>query len=126
MERKVTMSRKHLLAFALAAVTMSAPLSFSLFAQPKVAQPRNKAQAKPGASKNSSSSAAGQPGQSGQSPPSQTQDEGQRIFEANCSRCHNAPEGFSPRISGTVVHHMRVRANLSKHDEEELLKFFNP
>lgn len=57
---------------------------------------------------------------------SQQQNEGQRIFEQNCSRCHNAPEGFSPNISGTIVRHMRVRASLSKHDAEELLRFFNP
>lgn len=54
------------------------------------------------------------------------QSEGERIFAQNCSRCHYAPEGFSPRISGTVVRHMRVRASLSEHDEKELLKFFNP
>jgi cytochrome c5 len=60
-----------------------------------------------------------------QAPP-QHEDDGQRIFEQNCSRCHNAPEGFSPRITGTIVRHMRVRASLSKHDEEELLHFFNP
>ena len=53
-------------------------------------------------------------------------DEGERIFQQNCSRCHTAPEGFSPRISGTIVRHMRVRASLSKHEEEELLRFFNP
>jgi len=59
--------------------------------------------------------------------PDQTQDdEGERIFEQNCSRCHNAPQGFSPRISGTIVRHMRVRASLSKHDEEALLHFLNP
>jgi cytochrome c5 len=52
--------------------------------------------------------------------------EGERIFEQNCSRCHNAPDGFPPSISGTVVRHMRVRASLSRHDEEELLRFFNP
>jgi cytochrome c5 len=52
--------------------------------------------------------------------------EGDRIFKQQCSRCHNAPDGFSPRISGTVVRHMRVRASLSKHDEEELMRFFNP
>jgi mono/diheme cytochrome c family protein len=56
----------------------------------------------------------------------QHEDEGQRIFEQNCSRCHNAPEGFSPHISGTIVRHMRVRASLSQHDTEELLHFFNP
>jgi mono/diheme cytochrome c family protein len=54
------------------------------------------------------------------------QDEGQRIFDQNCSRCHTAPDGFAPRISGTVVRHMRVRASLSQHDERELLRFLNP
>jgi cytochrome c5 len=53
-------------------------------------------------------------------------DEGQRVFDQNCSRCHNAPNGFSTRISGTVVRHMRVRAGLSQHDEQELLRFLNP
>jgi mono/diheme cytochrome c family protein len=61
-----------------------------------------------------------------QAAPQQEEDEGQRIFEQNCSRCHNAPEGFSPRISGTIVRHMRMRASLSKHDEDALLHFFNP
>ncbi len=54
------------------------------------------------------------------------QDEGQRVFQQNCSRCHASPEGFSPRISGTIARHMRVRASLSQHEEEELLHFFNP
>lgn len=51
---------------------------------------------------------------------------GERVFQQNCARCHSAPEGFSPRISGTVVHHMRVRASLSQKDERELLRFLNP
>jgi cytochrome c5 len=55
-----------------------------------------------------------------------TQRDGQVVFEQNCSRCHNAPQGFSPRISGTVVRHMRVRAGLSAEDEKALLRFFNP
>jgi cytochrome c5 len=54
------------------------------------------------------------------------EDEGQRVFDQNCSRCHTAPDGFSSRISGTVVRHMRVRASLSQHDEQELLRFLNP
>jgi cytochrome c5 len=54
------------------------------------------------------------------------EDEGQRVFDQNCSRCHTAPDGFSSRISGTVVRHMRVRASLSRHDEQELLRFLNP
>ena len=52
--------------------------------------------------------------------------EGERVFKQNCSRCHNAPEGFSPNIAGTIVRHMRVRANLSEHDTQTLMKFFNP
>jgi cytochrome c5 len=56
----------------------------------------------------------------------QHENEGERIFQENCSRCHNAPDGFSPHISGTIVTHMRVRANLSQHDAHELQRFFNP
>jgi len=52
--------------------------------------------------------------------------EGERAFRQNCSRCHNAPEGFPPQISGTIVRHMRVRANLSRDDERAILKFLNP
>jgi cytochrome c5 len=52
--------------------------------------------------------------------------DGQRVFEQNCARCHSAPEGFSPSISGTIARHMRVRANLSQDDERALLKFLNP
>jgi len=52
--------------------------------------------------------------------------EGDRIFQQQCSRCHTAPEGFSPHISGTILMHMRARASFSKHDEEELLRFLNP
>lgn len=59
-------------------------------------------------------------------PTTRPQSEGERVFRQNCWRCHNAPEGFSPRISGTIVRHMRVRASLSQHDEQELLKFLNP
>jgi len=55
----------------------------------------------------------------------QLSDEGDRVFQQNCARCHRSPDGFSQRISGTVVRHMRVRANLSQHDEEVLLKYLN-
>lgn len=59
-------------------------------------------------------------------PVENSQDEGQRVFAENCSRCHNAPQGFSPRIAGTVSRHMRVRANLSAEEERALLRFLNP
>jgi cytochrome c5 len=52
--------------------------------------------------------------------------DGQRAWNQNCSRCHNAPQGFSPHISGTVVMHMRARANLSQKDEQNILRFLNP
>ena len=61
-----------------------------------------------------------------QSSSARAKDEGELLFEQHCSRCHAAPEGFSPRISGTVVRHMRVRASLSQHEEEALLHYFNP
>lgn len=47
-------------------------------------------------------------------------------FKANCSRCHEAPQSFSPRISGTILRHMRVRASLSAQDERDILHFLNP
>jgi cytochrome c5 len=53
-------------------------------------------------------------------------DMGQQVFNQNCSRCHNAPEGFSPSVSGTIAMHMRVRANLSDADYKALLRFLNP
>jgi cytochrome c5 len=54
------------------------------------------------------------------------QDRGQKVFEQNCARCHNAPEGFSTSISGTVAMHMRVRAGLSEADVKALRRFLNP
>jgi hypothetical protein len=54
------------------------------------------------------------------------QPDGALVFKQHCSRCHTAPEGFSSRISGTIVRHMRVRASLSQSEEEQLLRFLNP
>jgi mono/diheme cytochrome c family protein len=53
-------------------------------------------------------------------------DRGQQVFAENCSRCHNAPEGFSSRMSGTIARHMRVRANLGEEDYQALRRFLNP
>jgi cytochrome c5 len=58
--------------------------------------------------------------------PSAAPSAGERVFKQNCSRCHDAPQSFSPRISGTVVRHMRVRASLSEQDEKAILRFLNP
>jgi mono/diheme cytochrome c family protein len=78
-------------------------------------------------------------GQTKTSPPQQPQskasakavhtanpDNGQQVFDRNCSRCHNPPEGFSQSVSGTIAMHMRVRASLSDADFKALLRFLNP
>jgi cytochrome c5 len=53
-------------------------------------------------------------------------DRGQQVFDQNCTRCHNTPDGFSPNISATISMHMRLRANLSEADYKALLHFLNP
>ena len=65
-------------------------------------------------------------GPSGKTTKDTSTERGQQVFNQNCSRCHNAPEGFSPRISGTIARHMRARAGLSDADYRALLKFLNP
>jgi cytochrome c5 len=58
--------------------------------------------------------------------PSTSSDPGERVFTANCARCHTPPMALRPRITGTVIMHMRVRARLSKDDEKLLLRFMAP
>jgi hypothetical protein len=53
-------------------------------------------------------------------------DAGERAFQANCSRCHKAPEDLPRSTSGAVVRHMRVRASLSAADEKAILKYLEP
>jgi cytochrome c5 len=66
------------------------------------------------------------PAQSGHAPAQGDSSPGEQVFKQNCSRCHDAPQGFSPRISGTILRHMRVRASLSEPDERQILIFLNP
>ena len=54
------------------------------------------------------------------------QSRGERVFKQNCARCHEAPQGFPPQISGTILRHMRVRASLSADDEKAVMDFMNP
>ena len=53
-------------------------------------------------------------------------DIGERKFQQNCSRCHTTPEQLSPRITGTIVMHMRVRASLSDEDAKDILRYLSP
>ena len=47
--------------------------------------------------------------------------EGERCFHANCGRCHAAPQKFPPRMMGTVLRHMRVRATITEEDQRMIL-----
>ena len=58
--------------------------------------------------------------------PPQQADVGEQKFQQNCSRCHNAPQELSRRISGTVVLHMRARASLSAADARAILRYLAP
>jgi cytochrome c5 len=51
------------------------------------------------------------------------QPDGGKKFDANCSRYHSAPENLNPRITGTILRHMRVRANLSAQDSQDILRY---
>jgi len=101
------MIRPHVLALALVFAGGSSALPAQSATPPKNAAP---------ATKKSPAPSAGQ----------QHPDAGRLVFEQNCSRCHTAPDGFSPRISGAVAMHMRVRASLSQADAQALLRFLNP
>jgi cytochrome c5 len=52
--------------------------------------------------------------------------EGEKRFQANCGRCHQAPQELSPREVKAVIRHMRVRAMLSAEDEQLILKYLAP
>ena len=49
--------------------------------------------------------------------------EGEKRFRANCTRCHAAPPKFPPRMMGTIVRHMRVRAMLTDEDTRLILRY---
>lgn len=53
-------------------------------------------------------------------------DPGEKIFEQNCARCHVPPMSFSPRVTGTIIAHMRMRARLTRKEELQLLKYLAP
>lgn len=59
-------------------------------------------------------------------PSTNSADEGERLFEVNCGRCHRPPDQISPKVAQSVLRHMRVRAMLSKEDEQQILKYLAP
>lgn len=50
---------------------------------------------------------------------------GVQLWSENCARCHNSrpPEEFSAAQWDTIVHHMRLRANLTGDEAREIVKF---
>ena len=58
--------------------------------------------------------------------PDANQKSGEQVFMENCSRCHKPPMVIPQRITGTIVMHMRVRAKLSRQDEQALLRYLAP
>lgn len=55
--------------------------------------------------------------------PVQQEVDGDQAYKANCTRCHTAPRKFSAREMVTVMRHMRIRANLTKAEEEAILRY---
>ena len=53
-------------------------------------------------------------------------DPGEKVFAANCARCHTPPMTLNPRVTGTILMHMRTRARLSRKDEKLLLQYLTP
>jgi hypothetical protein len=106
MEREVRMNLRHLV-FAAFLLTLASAIALA-------------------SSQNSTQAAAPAQRTDAQKQKAEPPNEGERVFKQNCSRCHTEPDGFSSRISGTIVRHMRVRASLSQQDEKELLHFLNP
>ena len=51
--------------------------------------------------------------------------EGERAYHANCGRCHMAPPKFSPRMMGTIVRHMRVRATITDQEMRSILHYMS-
>ena len=52
--------------------------------------------------------------------------EGENRFQANCGRCHVAPDDLNPRVVKAVVRQMRVRALLTAEDERLIVKYLAP
>ncbi len=55
-------------------------------------------------------------------PPKET---GVQLWSENCTRCHNGrpPEEFSGAQWDVIVHHMRLRANLTGEEAREIVAF---
>src|SRR5262245_20674432 len=46
-------------------------------------------------------------------------------YKNNCMRCHTSTQQYSPRMTKTIVMHMRVRANLPEDEAQAILEYLN-
>jgi hypothetical protein len=44
-------------------------------------------------------------------------------YKNTCMRCHTSTQQYSPRMTKTIVMHMRVRANLTQEEALAILKY---
>jgi hypothetical protein len=44
-------------------------------------------------------------------------------YKNNCMRCHSAVRRYSPRMTATIVTHMRVRANMTAEETRAILQY---
>jgi hypothetical protein len=44
-------------------------------------------------------------------------------YKNNCMRCHSAVRQYPPRMTATIVIHMRVRANLAAEETQAILQY---
>ena len=44
-------------------------------------------------------------------------------YKNNCMRCHASTQQYSPRMTRTIVMHMRVRANLTEDQAQAILEY---
>jgi hypothetical protein len=44
-------------------------------------------------------------------------------YKNNCMRCHTSTPQYSPRMTKTIVEHMRVRANLTQEEAQAILRY---
>jgi mono/diheme cytochrome c family protein len=49
--------------------------------------------------------------------------EGEKLFRANCGRCHQPPHQFPPRVMAMAIRHMRVRAMLTDKDMRLIVSY---
>src|SRR6476660_2585524 len=55
----------------------------------------------------------------------ETQPSGEQIWSMNCKRCHNLlpPTMYNPAQWDVIVHHMRLRANLTGAEQRAIQEF---